>query len=174
MNTYKTYFIGPIQYKTVKPRYARLRNMILMALGFLSLCVGVAYFQGQLDLIKTLWVFSGMLIFILAIFIPFGFRQERINNRMHELQRNSKIGEGKRAEISWLIWNLFRTKSGKKAYRTTYTFKDHHGKEHSVTGIYRVSRKDLIPETITIIYNAYQIPVNLALIGEPREYDWVS
>lgn len=61
--------------------------MILMALGFLLLCVVVAYFQGQMDLIRNPWVVAGMLIFILAIFIFFGFRQERINNLMLDLQR---------------------------------------------------------------------------------------
>jgi len=174
MKTCKTYFIGPVQYKTVKPRYARLRNMILMALGFVLLCVGLAYFQGQMDLIRTPWVLPGMLIFILAIFIPFGFRQERINNRMHELQRNSKTAEAKKREVNSLIRNLFHTKSGKKIYRVTYTFKDQNGISHPVTGIYRVSRKDLIPETATVVYNPYRISENLVLIGEPREFEWLK
>jgi len=173
MKSYKTYFIGPSQYKTVKPRYARLRNMILMALGFLLLCVVVAYFQGQMDLIRNPWVLPGMLIFILAIFIPFGFRQERINSLMLDLQRNSKTAVAKNTEIKSLIRNIFSTKSRKKAYRASYTFKDHNGNSHSVTGIYRVSRKDLVPETTTVVYNPYRISENLVLIGEPHEFEWL-
>jgi len=96
MKSLKTYFIGPIQYKTVKPRYARLRNMILMVLGFLLLCVIVAYFQGQMDLIRNPWVIPGMLIFTQAIFNPYCFRQERINNLMLELQKNAKTAVAKK------------------------------------------------------------------------------
>jgi len=174
MKSLKTYYIGPAQYKTVKPRYARLRNMVLMALGFLLLCVGIAYFQGQMELIRTPGVIPGMLIFILAIFVPFGLRQERINNRMHGLQRNSNTAVAKRREVKSLIWNLLHTKSSKKTYRVTFTFKDENGNNHAVTGHYRVSRKDLIPETSTVVYNPYRISENLVLIGEPREFEWVK
>lgn len=174
MKLYRTYFIGPNQYKTVKPRYARLRNMILMALGFLLLCVVAAYFQGQMDLIRNPWVIPGMLIFILAIFIPFGFRQERINNLLLELQRNSKTAVAKKTEVYSLIRNLFRMKSRKKSYRVTYTFNDNNGNSQSVTGIYRVSRKELIPETATVVYNPYRISENLVLIGEPHEFEWLK
>jgi hypothetical protein len=147
--------------------------MILMALGFLLLCVIVAYFQGQLDLFRNPWVVAGMLIFVLAIFIPFGFRQERINNLMLDLQRNSRTAVAEKEEINSLIRNIFVTKSRKKAYRVTYTFKDHNGNSHSVTGTYRVSRKDLIPETATVVYNPYRISENLVLIGEPHEFEWL-
>ncbi|MGM0745274.1 MAG: hypothetical protein ACQETF_08195 [Bacteroidota bacterium] len=123
MKTYKTYFIGPAQYKTVKPRYARLRKMILLALGFLFLCVAIAFYQGQMDLMRNPLVLLGMLIFILAIFILFGFRQERINNLMRKLQRNSKTAVAKKREINSLVRNVFHTKSGKKSFRITYTFK---------------------------------------------------
>ncbi len=174
MKSHKTYYIGPAQYKTVKPRYARLRNMILMALGFVLLCVIAARFQGQMELINTPWVLPGMMIFILAIFIPFGYRQEKINNRMRILQRNSNTTEAKKRDIKSSIWNLFRTKSRKKIYRVTYTFKDHHGKGHSVTGTYRISRKDLIPETANVVYNPTQISENLVLIGEPHEFEWLK
>jgi len=115
MKSYKTDFIGPVQYKTVKHRYARLRKMILLGLGLLLLCIGVAYFRGEMDLILKPWVIPGMLIFILAIFIPFGYRQERIKNRMHKLQRNSKIAVANKTEMNWLLRNLFHTKSGNKA-----------------------------------------------------------
>ena len=174
MKSYKTYFIGPHQYKTVKPRYARLRNMIVMALGFLFLCVVVAYFQGQMDLVRNPWVLLSMLIFILAIFIPFGFRQERINNLILDLQRNSKTAVAKKTEINWLIWNFFLTKSRKKAYRVTYSFKDNNENSHSVTGIYRISQKKLIPETATVVYNPYRISENLVLKGEPHEFKWLK
>src|SRR6056297_567182 len=116
MRSFKTYYVGPVQYKTVKTRYARLRNMILMAIGFVLLCVGIAYFQGQMDLIRTPWVLPGILIFILATFISFGFRQERINNRMLGLQRNSKTTLGKKREVNSSIWNLFHRQSGNKTY----------------------------------------------------------
>ena len=114
MKSLKTYIIGPLQYKTVKPRYARLRNMIVMALGFMLLCVLIAYYQGQEDLIKNPWVMTGMLLFILILFIPFGVRQERINNRMLDLQRNATTAEAQRSRVKSLILNFFRTKSGKK------------------------------------------------------------
>jgi hypothetical protein len=144
-----------------------------MALGFLLLCVAIAFYQGQMDLIRNPMVLAGMLIFILAIFIPFGFRQERINSLMLKMQRNSKTAEAKRTGIHSLIRNLFHTKSGKKSYRVTYTFKDHNGNSHSVTGIYRVSRKDLIPERTTVVYNPDRIIENLVLIGELHEFEWL-
>lgn len=174
MRSFKTYYVGPVQYKTVKTRYARLRNMILMAMGFVLLCVGIAYFQGQMDLIRTPWVLPGILIFILAIFIPFGFRQERINNRMLGLQRNSKTTLGKKREVNSSIWNLFHRQSGNKTYRLTYCFNDQNGNDYWLTGSYRVSRKDLIPETATVVYNPYQISENLVLIGEPDEFEWLK
>ncbi len=173
MKTYKTYFIGHTQYKTVKPRYARLRNMVLMALGFLLLCVGIAFFQGQMELIRNPLVLSGMLIFILAIFIPFGIRQERINNLMLKLQRNSKTAVAKKTEINSLIRSLFQAKSKNKSFSVTYTFKDHNGNSHSVIGIYRVSQKDFISESTTVVYNPYRISENLVLIGEPHEFEWL-
>jgi hypothetical protein len=174
MKAYKTYYIGPTQHKTVKPRYTRLRNMILMAMGFVLLCVGIAWFQGQMALIKTPWVLPGIMIFTLAIFIPFGLRQETVNNRMITLQRHSKTAEANKREVKSSIWNLFRTKSRKKTFRVTYTFDDHHGKGHSVKGTYRISRKDLIPETATVVYNPFQISESLVLIGEPHEFMWVK
>ncbi|WP_069131027.1 hypothetical protein [Rhodohalobacter halophilus] len=67
MKTYKTYFIGPAQYKTVKPRYARLRKMNMLAVGFLFLCVAIALYQGQMDLVRNPLVILSMLIFILAM-----------------------------------------------------------------------------------------------------------
>ena len=107
MKAYKTYYIGPAQFKTVKPRYARLRNMILMAMGFVLLCVGIAWYQGQMDLIKTPMVLPGMLIFILAIFIPLGLRHEKINNNMIALQRHSKTAEATRREVELSIQIYF-------------------------------------------------------------------
>ncbi len=145
-----------------------------MALGFLLFCAVVAYFQGQMDLVRNSWVLLGMLIFILAIFIPFGFRQERINNRMLDLQRNSKTAVAKKAEVSWLIWSFFLTKSRKKAYRVTYTFKDNDEISQSVTGIYRVSQQNLIPENVTVVYNPYRISEKLVLIGKPHEFEWLK
>lgn len=174
MNSFKTYYVGPVQYKTVKPRYGRLRNMILMALGFLLLCVAIAYYQGEMDLLRTPGVIPGMLIFILAVFLPFGFRQERINSRMLGLQRNSKTAVARRREINSSIWNLFHRKSGNKTYRVTYSFNDQNGNDCWVTASYQVSRKDLIPETATVVYNPYQISENLVLIGEPHEFEWLK
>ena len=174
MNSFKTYYIGPAQYKTVKPRYTRLRNMILLAIGFVLLCVMIAWYQGQMGLVKTPWVLPGMMIFILAIFIPFGFRQETINSRMIALQRHSKTAEAKKREVKSTIWNLFRTKSRKKTFRVTYTFDDHQGENHTVTGAYRISRKDLIPETASVVYNPFQISENLVLIGKPNEFEWLG
>ncbi|NBC67078.1 MAG: hypothetical protein GVY07_15655 [Bacteroidetes bacterium] len=172
MKKYKTYYIRPKQYKTLKPRFTRLRNMILLALGFLLFCVLVAYFQEQMDLIRTPWILTGMLIFNLVIFIPFEFRQERINKRMHELQRNSNTAEAKKREVKSSIWNLFFTKGGKN-YHVTYSFKDQNGNNHLVTGSYRISRKELIPETATVVYNPHDIAVNLVLKGEPHEFEWL-
>lgn len=174
MKPFKTYYIGPMQYKTVKPRNARLRNMILLAVGFLLICVGIAYYQGEMDLIRTPWVLPAMLIFILAVFIPFGLRQERINNRMFGLQRNSKTTTGKKIEVNSSVWNLFYTNSGNKSYRVTYTFKDQNGNDNLVKGNYRVSRKDLIPETATVVYNPYRVSENLVLIGELHEFEWID
>lgn len=147
--------------------------MLLLALGFLLLCVVVAYFQGQMDLIRSPLVLPVLLMFILALFIPFGFRQEKINNLMLQLQKNSRTAVAKRKEIKSLFRSFFRTKSGKKCFRVTYSFKDQNGITHSVSGIYRVARKELIPERITVVYNPGNIRENLALIGEPQEFEWL-
>lgn len=146
----------------------------MLAVGFLFLCVAIALYQGKMDLIRNPLVILSMLIFILAIFIPFGFRQERINNLMRKLQRNSKTAVAKKREINSLIRNLFHTKSGKKSFRVTYTFKDHNGNSHLVSGIYRVSRKEFIPESTTVVYNPFRIIENLVLIGEPHEFEWIN
>lgn len=145
----------------------------MMAFGFLVLCVVIAFYQGQMDLIRNPLVLSVMLIFILAVFIPFGFRQERINNLMLKLQRNSKTAVAKKTEINSLIRNVFHTKSGKKSFRVTYIFTDHNGNSHSVFGIYRISRKDFIPESTTVVYNPYRISENLVLIGESHDFEWI-
>lgn len=93
---------------------------------------------------------------------------------MLKLQRNSKTAVAKKAEINSMIRSLFHTKSGKKSFKVTYTFKDHNGNCHSVIGIYRVSQKNLIPETASVVYNPYHIIENLVLIGEPHEFEWIK
>ncbi|WP_372906152.1 hypothetical protein [Rhodohalobacter sp.] len=68
----------------------------------------------------------------------------------------------------------FTQKVAKRALGLPILLKYHNGNSHLVSGIYRVSRKEFIPESTTVVYNPYRITENLALIGEPHEFEWIN